>query len=233
MANGGSDGRGGDASDMGLRRLEQDDPLWMRVYRELEAGILARRLAPGAALVEETIARQLGVSRIPVREALRMLERDGWVVIRPRVGATVRAFSAGEATELFEVRGLLEAHAAGRAAQRSTAREIEKLRLLICEEQNAYDRSDRDAIVSLNDRFHDEVARMSGNHTLRELTLHVSKQVAWLVASFAGTPRAPHLDDHRQLVEALEAADVPRAELLARQHVESARRAYTARLREG
>lgn len=221
------------AEDTGLRRLHQDDPLWMRVYRELETGIMARRLAPGSALVEETIAKQLGVSRIPVREALRMLERDGWVVTRPRVGATVRTVSSAEATELFEIRGLLEAHAARRAAQRATAREVESLRRLIADEQQAYDQGDRDAIVTLNDHFHDEIARMSGNHTLRELTLRVSKQVAWLVASFAGTPSAPPLDDHRVLVDAIEAGDVERAASLARDHVNSAQRAYAARLPNG
>lgn len=227
------DGQGGAVDATGLRRLQQDDPLWMRVYRELEREIMARRLAPGSALVEDTIAKQLGVSRIPVREALRMLERDGWVVTRPRAGATVRTVSPAEATELFEVRGLLEAHAAGRAAQRATAREVESLRSLISDEQRAYDHGDRVAIVTLNDQFHDEITRMSGNRTLRELTLRVAKQVAWLVASFAGTARAPRLDDHRVLVEAIEAADVERAAGLAREHVESARQAYAGRVGSG
>lgn len=220
----------GEVDGNGLRRLHQDDPLWMRVYRELERGIMARRLAPGSALVEEAIAKQLGVSRIPVREALRMLERDGWVVTRPRAGATVRDVSPAEASELFEVRGLLEAHAAGRAAQRATARESESLRRLIVDEQRAYDEGDRNSIVALNDQFHDEIARMSGNSTLRELTLRVAKQVAWLVASFAGTARAPRLNDHRILVDALEAGDAERAMALARSHVDAARQAYVDRL---
>jgi DNA-binding GntR family transcriptional regulator len=209
-----------------LPRLAQTEPLWVRVHRTLENSIIRHLFPPGAPLVEEGLAQQLGVSRIPVREALRMLERDGWVTIRPYAGATVRVLTRDEADELFRVRALFEGYAAGRAASRATDRGIARLLKVVDQERAAFERQDRDAIVELNARFHDEVYRLSGNKTLGHLSARISKQISWLVTAYAGSGVAPRLDEHLALVDALRDSDARRAQRVAKQHVDNARKAY-------
>lgn len=213
-----------------LPKLEQHEPLWMRVHRTLEDHIVRHQLLPGAALVEEDLARQLGVSRIPVREGLRVLARDGWVVNRPRIGTTVRQIDLEEAGELFEMRALFEAHTAKQAARRIDDDGLASLGEIIDQEEAAFQSRERDEIVRSNASFHDEVARIAGNRRLREVTGHLAKQLSWLVTAYAGTADAPQLDDHRALLEALAARDARRAESIARHHVQAAWKAYAHRV---
>src|SRR4051794_22037772 len=90
----------------------------VRVHDELRSAILEGELAPGERLRAEAVAERLGTSRAPVREALLMLGRGGLVLIEPHRGAVVRAFDAADLLDLYEVRELIEPHAALRAATR-------------------------------------------------------------------------------------------------------------------
>ena len=99
----------------------------VRVQDQLREAILTGGLEPGARLRAEALAERLRSSRTPVREALLLLAREGLVEIEPRRGATVRAFDAADVSELYEVRALIEPHAAGLAAERITADELGRL----------------------------------------------------------------------------------------------------------
>jgi|SRR5680860_87739 len=99
-----------------IERLERRVPLRERVYEELEELIVYGRLAPGEHLVEVAVAKRLGVSRIPVREALQLLHRDGWVDLRPRQGAFVHQPTLEEVEDAFSVRTILEVESARLAA---------------------------------------------------------------------------------------------------------------------
>src|SRR6187200_3686539 len=90
----------------------------IRVHRDLRHAILEGELAPGERLRAEALAGRFGTSRTPVREALLMLEREGLVDVLPNRGAIVRSFDADDLLDLYEVRSLIEPHAAARAATR-------------------------------------------------------------------------------------------------------------------
>src|SRR5918995_1666207 len=122
-------GGNGDADDatVGSRHL----PLARAVVDALRAGIIEGDYAQGERLVEEEIAARFDVSRNPIREALRTLSIEGFVVIEPRRGARVASIDAVRARELFELRAPLEGLVAGLAAQRRTADDVDRLRAVV------------------------------------------------------------------------------------------------------
>ena len=97
----------------------------IRVHDALRAAILEGEIAPGARLRAEALAERFGTSRTPVREALLMLEREGLVSVEPHRGAIVRSFDAADLLDLYEVRALIEPHAAARAATRIDAEQLD------------------------------------------------------------------------------------------------------------
>src|ERR1700761_1180077 len=117
-----------------------------RVQDQLREAILAGTLEPGTRLRAEAVAERLSSSRTPVREALLLLAREGLVEIEPRRGATVRAFDAADVSDLYEVRSLIEPHAAALAARRIDADGAARL-AVIHERSLAHDGSDEDSVT--------------------------------------------------------------------------------------
>ncbi len=127
-----------------------------RVQDELREAILTGALEPGERLRAEALAESLRSSRTPVREALLLLAQEGLVEIEPRRGATVRAFDAADLSDLYEVRALVEPHAAELAARRMTTTETARLTEIL-ERSTAHDDSDESSVAAqlrLNDEFH-------------------------------------------------------------------------------
>jgi len=110
-----------------------DLPQGQDAYRRLVLEIRAGALKPGDRLLEVELAGRLGISRTPVREAIRQLEADGLVVHVPRVGAAVRSLDPGEVTELYEMRGVLEGTAARLAARAASDVERQELAAIYAE----------------------------------------------------------------------------------------------------
>ncbi len=113
-----------------IRPVERPVPLRQSVYEALVELVIAGRLNAGQHLVETELARQLGVSRQPVREALHRLEAEGWVDLRPNQGAFVHVPTDQEVDQLLDVRELLEVQTARLAAQAVTAGQVTQLRAL-------------------------------------------------------------------------------------------------------
>jgi DNA-binding GntR family transcriptional regulator len=206
--------------------VERPVPLRQSVYDALVELVVQGRLRPGQHLVETELARQLGVSRQPVREALHRLEAEGWVDLRPNQGAFVHVPTDQEVDELLDVRELLEMETARLAAKTATADQLARLREICREGQTAVEAGDTLRFVAVNNQFHAELARVAGNAVLAELAEIVGRRVRWyyrLVAPLRGHDScAEHLD----MVAALEAGDGQRASSVARKHTERTRTAY-------
>jgi DNA-binding GntR family transcriptional regulator len=209
-----------------IRPVERPVPLRQSVYDALLELVLEGRLQPGQHLVETDLARQLGVSRQPVREALHRLEAEGWVDLRPNQGAFVHVPTDQEVDQLLDVRELLEMETARLAAKAPTTDQLARLREICQQGQAAVQAGDTLRFVAVNNQFHAELARMAGNTVLAELAEIVGRRVRWyyrLVAPLRGHDScAEHLD----IVAALEAGDAQRASSLAREHTERTRSAY-------
>ncbi|BCJ44891.1 GntR family transcriptional regulator [Actinoplanes ianthinogenes] len=132
----------------------------------LRRDILSGRTDPGERLVEEQLTKRLGISRAPLREAMRLLAEQGLVEHIPRRGARVATLSDADVQELYEVRDVLERHAAGAT---SAGRDLSRLRAALDRIRAATDADDRLELANAHRRFHVEVVALSGNRQLTAL----------------------------------------------------------------
>ena len=124
------------------------------VYRELERAIVTARIKPGERLVTEELARQMGISRIPIREAIGRLEARNFVTVQPQKGTTVNELSERNLNEILEIRLMLEGTAARKAAMAATAGTVGKLEWLNKQYISAQQEKDSDKTLSVNREFH-------------------------------------------------------------------------------
>jgi DNA-binding GntR family transcriptional regulator len=199
-----------------------------RVYARLRQGILDGTYAPGARLGEADLAVALGVSRTPVREALRRLGSEGLLSTLPNKGARVRTWTTSELSDISDLRALLEGHAARQAATRVTGADIAAMADLVTRmEAAAADgtAADIDLITELNREFHGAVIEASGNALLPGLMhslLHVPV-ISRTYRHYSPARMQQSMRQHRDLVDALRAGDPAWAEAVMRVHVLSAR----------
>jgi DNA-binding GntR family transcriptional regulator len=209
-----------------IRPLQRPVPLRQSVYDALIDLIVGGELAPGQHMVETDLARQLGVSRQPIREALHRMEAEGWVDLRPSQGAFVHVPTDQEVDELLDVRALLEAETARLAARSPSPARLARLREICREGQAAAEADDFGAAVTANNFFHAEIAAIGGNAVLAELADIVGRRVQWYYRMVAPARGHGSWTEHAELIEAIEAGDADRAESLAHSHTERTRAAY-------
>jgi DNA-binding GntR family transcriptional regulator len=192
------------------------------VRDHLREEILANRLAPGTHLQEEEIALRLGISRAPVREALRLLTAEGLVTIAPRRGAVVKAFSREEFLSAYQVREALEVLAVRLAVPRLTEADLRVLRTLHQTMERAAARSDTPAFYEANAAFHVFLVNRSDNPHLIETYRHLKNQLRrygqWS-AALRGSLEEP-LAEHAAILEAVERRDADAAAELLRRHLQ-------------
>lgn len=202
-----------------------------RVYRHLKDMIIESRLAPGARLVELEVATRFGVSRTPVREALRRLLDDHLVLADPMRGLVVRTAEANEVEEVYLVRDVLDGLAARLATRRVTPDDLARLRLIIESMREGVRERRTDVIVNANIAFHDVIYRAAGNQTLTRLGNELRNFVRRFSSeAFASAERVEAvLREHEVLLDAIERADPEAAERASSEHLRQAR-AYLAEL---
>jgi DNA-binding GntR family transcriptional regulator len=209
--------------------IEQSPVLRDRVYETLEDLIVRRVLQPGERLLEIELATQLGVSRNPVREAMTMLARAGWIDIHPRSGAYVHAPTSAEIDDFFEMRTLLESFAAERAAGRVTAEQLDSLEDIWRDGVAAVKAGDVQCIVLANAAFHDRISEWSGNAMLHDSLSMMKKRVRWYFSSVADVRGMASWDEHRRIIDALRARDPAHAATLMRAHTIATADMYRSR----
>jgi DNA-binding GntR family transcriptional regulator len=193
----------------------------IRVHHDLRHAILEGELAPGERLRAEALATRLGTSRTPIREALVMLEREGLVELQPNRGAVVKPFDPADLLDLYEVRALIEPHAARRAATRIADDDLQRLKELT----RLADRAGVNEQIALNEDFHRIIA-----------TAAESPRLTAALRGVAGIPRAfrtafwaseeqreKSLFCHRELVHALHGRRPELAESVMRMHIVDAK----------
>lgn len=200
-------------------------------YARLLEGIRTGTLSPGDRLTETDLATRLGISRTPVREAIRALEIDGLVIHTPRVGATVRALNSAEITELYEMRAVLEGTAArfaARAAYKSEVAEMQDIN-----DEMAAALGDPARLSTLNARLHVVLLNAARNRFLVRSMQSIQKTLLILGPStLEETDRAEAaLREHQAIIDALDAHNEDAAETAMRAHIEAAHRTRLKHLR--
>lgn len=195
------------------------------VYANLRAAIHAGRFEPGERIREADIAAWLGVSRTPVRDALKRLEGDGLLASAPRRGLSVAELDQQQVSEIYAVRDVLEGLAGRLAAQHATSAEIAAMRDLL-ERQARTHPDDSASLVRLNQLFHEAVSRAARNRNLSNVLDAFQSSLALLPGTTYTAPGRPAtaLKEHTEVVDAIERRDAERAELAAREHMRAAER---------
>jgi len=199
----------------------------------IREAIVEGRLEPGRRLKEEELARELGISRTPIREALLMLQAEGLVDAIPNRGAMVRVHTAEDLDDLYQLRALLEGYAARRAATRISDDQVEELRAS-CERFDALDpETNLTELVRENLFFHSTILEISASSRLEAMVRRVIELPLVYKSYIWYSPDQKRISAHyhRQIVTALAGRDAERAELILKEHVFEARDLLVAHLR--
>jgi DNA-binding GntR family transcriptional regulator len=201
------------------------------VYRRLKDQIVSGDLAPGSRLIELSIAADFGVSRTPVREALKRLAAENLVLADPSRGMIVHAPDAGEIEDVFVVRQALDGLAARLAAHRITPTELSRLRVIVDTMGEAIEAGRREQIILANQRFHDVIYAAAGNPALARVASDLRDFVRrFTTLPFASPDRVEHvLAEHEAVLDALQRHDPEAAQAASNAHLEAARE-YLVRL---
>ncbi len=211
-------------------------------YGFIRNAILDRSVEPGAHLVGADLAAQIGVSRTPVREALRRLHGEGLVVLTSNRGARVAGLENGEMSEIYGIRAVLEAHAAELATPRLSDAEIVRIAVL-AEELATLAVAARAAVpaafvsrfVETNARLHNAVLDAAGSGRLAAMIrgLYAASPPMWTLLAYRDAELARSVAHHRELASAFRARDPAWAAAVTRSHLLSARNAILASARTG
>jgi len=179
------------------------------------------RYAPRGRLIERDLAGEFDVSRLPVREALRMLREEGLVAERSTRRLVVRELTRADVEELFDVRDAVEGISCRLAARRATETDLLALEQVLDEAKAATLRLDAGAAREANGRFHDEILRVAHNELLRNILEPFHGRLQWL---FRQTDDLELLcSEHEQLLDAIASGDAELAAKVAEHHVRSSR----------
>lgn len=201
--------------------LQNHRPLREIVYEELKREILVGEIAPGTRMMEIELADEMGVSRTPVREAIRKLKKEGLVTIEPRKGAYASDVSIKDMVDVLEVREDLEAMAAAMAAQKVNKDEKQALIEATMEYKEAVESERTEDIIRCDEKFHQLIVNCSGNKTLVQLFSQVQElalRFRYLYYDdFSRYERMPM--EHREIEEAILSGDYEKARVAAGEHV--------------
>ena len=192
-----------------------------QVLKKITKAIQTGKLRPGDRIVESQLAEQMGISKFPVREAIRYLEKEGLVVTIPFKGTYVCEFDERDVDELYAVRGALEELAIGLCVSRIDEGKIKRLEAILAEMQGAADDHNFGKMVSTDMRFHHAIFEYAGNRRLLQLWITLEDQIKSFIAleeSFHEEPQRL-VETHYPVLEAIRKADSALAQDAMRDHL--------------
>lgn len=202
----------------------QSESLTEHAEVAIREGIVLGTYRPGSRLRERELSEEFGVSRVPVREALRNLEYQGFVTILPRRGAIVREMSARDVDELFDLRTALEPLAASTAARRYAVGEPHPgLDNAMERAEAATASADPQEILLANSEFHTELVSAAQHQMLTDAMGPVLARTRWLFAQTADRSAEVQAHEHHQIYEAIRSGQARLASAYMLAHVESGR----------
>jgi len=217
-----------------IERLIESPNLRDRVYEILKRAIISQEICPGEKIDEEAIAKQLGVSRTPIRETLCRLENEGIVKIVPRRGAFVIKHSREKITEILTVREVLEGFAARLAAGSINGQTIEQMRSLFKDYSESTIRDRLKDYTQADLEFHNLIIKASKNNLLISFMNTLNDHIQMLrLQTFPLEGRPEHsMAEHVHIIEALEKKDPSLAESLMREHIRNVRESALKHFRD-
>ncbi len=194
------------------------------IVDHLRRAILEGKLAPGTVLRQEHLARQLRVSRTPLREALIALEREGFISIAPSGAASVVSLDARDALEILDLREMVDGLAARLLAERGLSAELDRELTALAKTMRTIAARDQHRYLVANADFHVKIVEATGHARLQQFIplVRMSAQVVYIRLQNQGRRLTHSADEHTRVLDAIRAGDADAAERLAREHVRNA-----------
>jgi len=207
-----------------LFEINDYELLSKKVYRVLKSRIIKGSFKPGTKLLENKIAEQMGISRTPVREAIRELASEGFVTLSPNRGVVIRSVSAENIREVLQIRSVLEGLAARLATYVITEEEIKELENYNKKMEKPANKIDVFAYSEVDIKFHEFIANVCKNKQLIKIRKNISSQaLRYRISSLRIPGRLQKtIKEHWNIVEAIKAKDPKRADRMGRKHIENA-----------
>ena len=201
--------------------------LYEEVAERLRTRIFAHELPPGSWIDELALASEFGISRTPLREALKVLASEGLVTMKVRRGCYVTEVSERDLDEIFTVLALLEGQAAREAAARATPEQLQQLRVLHERLEHGADKGDIEGYFDANQAFHLKILEIADNQWLINVIADLRKvlKLNRHNSLFKAGRLQESLSEHRAILAALEARDAPVSEAAMREHLRHGRTA--------
>jgi len=202
-------------------------------FEKIKEAIIKGHFKPGEKLVEQTLAQEMGVSRTPVREAIRRLEAEGFVVSIPRKGVVVSRADKEEIVQLYSIRAELEGLAARWAIENADEDDIRKLDEAISRMEETAASGDLDGVVQSNALFHDAIAQASKSRILCTLLKTLQDNIQRFRFQSLHLPGRPEaaLAEHKEIVAAIKEKKTEEADRLLKEHLQNARAAALAHMK--
>lgn len=209
-----------------LTKLNLDNykPLRDVVFENLRGAILEGKLKSGQRLMEVQLAEQLGVSRTPIREAIRKLELEGLVLMLPRKGAYVADMSFKDLIDVLEIRATLEGLAASLASERRRDEDIKGLEKLAKEFEDSVKNGDIESVLKKDIEFHEYIFSLANNNKLYQLINSIWEQVHRFRVMYVSDYEASLslVDEHNKILQAIKDGNCELAKKYATDHIEIA-----------
>lgn len=216
--------------DSMFKKFDENSGKSMRelVLIELRNAIFTRSIKPGDRLVETTIANSMGISRTPVREALRQLESEGLAINIPRKGTVVKGICVEDAKEIYDIREVLEGLAARGACLHISRIEIRELRQIIREMDQSIKNDDEERYVYVHNRYNRIIIDACKNKRLIEQMESIYEYLKSLrrISLLTSERKVEALKEHIEIVDAIESGNEDDAERLTRMHVRRAKKSF-------
>lgn len=214
-----------DWNDPGFVSLMEDLPgrksLGDYVFERLKEAIINGELAPGSRIIENRLAKALGISRTPIREAIHKLDRAGFLRRQSQGGFTVVNLTRDDIVEAFGIRSILESYAARLAAIKHNEEDLKPLEDKLKEYQSCLNKGEIDALHRINTEFHDMLYELSRSPKLVKMIGDLKDQIyrfRKILLSEAGMARVSD-KDHRRMLKAMKMRDPDRVESLVKEHI--------------
>ncbi len=190
--------------------------------------IIAGRFAPGERLVEQALSKRCNVSRVPLRESLRIVASRGLLVQEPHRGAVVAALSESELHDLFGLRMALEGFAAAAVAEKQPRPDLSTMRQMNADMERSIETGDFDTYFAVATRFHDAIVAAAGNELLSEAYNRVKIRFRRYQTILSNIPHLPprSVAEHKQILAAMEQGDAGQARSLVERHIRDLVDAY-------
>lgn len=208
-------------SGLDTLHISEYQPLRDVVFHALREAIITGELKPGDRLMETPLAERMGVSRTPVREAIRKLELEGFVVMLPRKGAQVAQITRKDIGDVLEIRAVLEGLGVELAAKRMQSEDIEELKKINGEFASAIPAGYVARLVELDTRFHDFIFTKADNEKLQQIIGSLVEQVSRFRVTYLRKPTYHDAiaKEHEAIIRAMESRDLEEARRCAVEHI--------------